>query len=266
MQSNLARHLGWIEQASQQRADLVIFPELSLTGYMLQDLALEVAIQPGLAQPVFRQLLEAAVGLDVMVSFVEVDERSRFYISSAYLSQGEILHVHRKVYLPTYGMFDEKRFFTPGNQVRALDTRFGRAGILVCEDFWHLSLPYLLWQDGADLFFFHAASPAHGLGTDGRMASEQQVDALLGVYASLFTGFVAYTNRVGYEDGLHFPGGAQVIDPSGRSLLLAGSEEGMYCVDIDLQQIRRTRFRLPLLRDEQPELVLRELQRILNKR
>jgi predicted amidohydrolase len=98
-----------------------------------------------------------------MVGFVEEDQRNRFYIASAYLSGGKVLHVHHKVYLPTYGLFDEGRFFAAGNGVSAFDTRFGRVGMLICEDFWHASLPYLLWLDGADVFMFASASPGRGL-------------------------------------------------------------------------------------------------------
>ena len=132
---NLARHLEIIHQAKNQGADLVIFPELSLTGYVLQDLVPTVAIHPTRDDPVFKPLLEASNDIDVVVGFVDEDRRNRFFISAAYLSKGEVVHVHHKVYLPTYGLFDEGRFFAWGDGIRAFDTRFGRMGILICEDF-----------------------------------------------------------------------------------------------------------------------------------
>ncbi len=262
--ANLDQHLDWIEQARSNGADLILFPELSLTGYALQDLVYPVAVDP-YSHPVFKKLLNASENLDLMVGFVETDVRGRFYIASAYLSRGVILHVYRKIYLPTYGMFDEKRFFTPGDQVRAFDTRFGRLGMLICEDFWHISAPYLLWMDGADLMLFHAASPGHGLGVGSSLESAAQVSTLLSMYAGLFTSFVAYTNRAGYEDGLYFPGDALVVGPGGAAISQGNVKEGMALVEIDLQQLARMRSRLPVLRDERPELVLRELQRIINK-
>ncbi|MFN2303551.1 MAG: nitrilase-related carbon-nitrogen hydrolase, partial [Anaerolineales bacterium] len=166
VEANLQTHLEHIEEAVSQGADLLIFPELSLTGYALQDLAVTSALQPHQEDPVFNNLLKASQAIDLMVGFVHEDHRHRFYIASAYLSKGKILHIHNKVYLPTYGMFDEGRFFAWGDSVRAFDTHFGRVGMLICEDFWHASLPYLLWLDGADILLFASASPGRGLGKD----------------------------------------------------------------------------------------------------
>ena len=263
--ANLEKHLTLIEWAKKQGADLVIFPELSLTGYFLQDLVLPCALDPH-THPVFDRLKQASHEIDLMVGFVEVDTRSRFYIAAAYLSQGNILHIHHKVYLPTYTIFDEKRYFTPGSMVRSFETRFGRAGMLICEDLWHVSTPYLLWMDGADLFFSHAASPGHGLSASDRLGAEKQVETILSGYAGLFTSPVAYTNRTGYEDGLYFPGGSMVVDSGGNLATYAGSEEGITLSVIDTAEIRQRRFRLPLLRDERPDLVLSELERIRRER
>jgi NAD+ synthase (glutamine-hydrolysing) len=265
VQANLEKHLALAGEARAQGADLIIFPELSLTGYVLQDLTPTVACRPRADDPVFRPLLEASRQLDLMLGFVEEDTRNRFFISAAYLSAGEVLHVHRKVYLPTYGLFDEGRFFAWGDAVRAFETRFGRMGMLICEDFWHASPPYLLWLDGADVFLFQSASPGRGLTSDDRLETARWVDHINRAYASLFTAFVAHTNRVGYEDGLHFWGGAAVYDPDGRVILQAPyDEETLTLTELDLNQLHRTRARLPMLRDERTALVLREMQRILS--
>jgi NAD+ synthase (glutamine-hydrolysing) len=265
VQANLQKHLEWIREARGRGADLLIFPELSLTGYVLQDLAPTIAYHPEPDDPIFKPLLEASRDLDLMVGFVDEDRRHRFYISAAYLSQGEVLHVHHKVYLPTYGLFDEGRFFAWGDTVSAFDTRFGRAGMLICEDFWHASPPYLLWLDGADLFLFASASPSRGLTAAPQLESSQWVEQINRAYASLFTAFVAHTNRVGFEDGLHFGGGATVFDPNG-DLVVSGPafKETLVQAELDLNQLHRTRARLPLLRDERTALVLREMTRILN--
>jgi NAD+ synthase (glutamine-hydrolysing) len=213
---NLEKHMALIQQATSDGADLLLFPELSLTGYVLQDLVPTVSHCPTTDDPIFKPLLEASRKLDLVVGFVEEDVRNRFFISSAYLSRGEVSHVHRKVYLPTYGLFDEGRFFALGDEIRSFDTRFGRAGMLICEDFWHASPPYLLWLDGADLFLFNSASPGRGLSDQPQLESSRWVDHILRAYASLFTSFVAHTNRVGYEDGLNFWGGAAVYAPTAR--------------------------------------------------
>ncbi|MEN4013752.1 MAG: nitrilase-related carbon-nitrogen hydrolase [Chloroflexota bacterium] len=265
--ANLQKHLALAEQARQSGADLLIFPELSLTGYVLQDLTPAVAHRPRQDDPLFRPLLQASRQMDLVVGFVEEDSRSRFYIAAAYLSGGEVTHVHRKVYLPTYGLFDEGRFFAWGDSIQAFDTRFGRAGVLICEDFWHASPPYLLWLDGADLFFFTSASPGRGLNSAAVLESARWVEHINRAYASLFTAFVAHANRVGYEDGLNFWGGSTIFDPNGELVEQAAYfEEGITLAEIDLNMLHRTRARLPLLRDERTALVQRELNRILTGR
>jgi len=263
---NLDKHLNYIKQAKEEKADLVVFPELSLTGYVLQDLVATVAHRPTDDDPVFKHLLKASQDLDLMVGFVDEDSRHRFYIASAYLSGGRVLHVHHKVYLPTYGLFDEGRFFAWGDSVRAFDTPFGRVGMLICEDFWHASPPYLLWLDGADIMLFSSASPGRGLTDKEKLESARWVERVSKAYASMFTSFVAHCNRVGFEDGLLFWGGATVNDPNGE-LLARGPyfEEALTCVPLDLNQLRRTRARLPLLRDERTALVQKELDRILSR-
>ena len=195
--ANLEKHLDFIDKARQQKADLVVFPELSLTGYVLQDLVATVAHRPVGEDPVFKHLLKASEDLDLVIGFVDEDSRHRFFIASTYLSGGRVLHVHHKVYLPTYGLFDEGRFFAWGDSVRAFDTRFGRVGLLICEDFWHASPPYLLWLDGADLMLFSSASPGRGLTGQDKLDSARWVEHVCKAYASMFTSFVVHSNRVG---------------------------------------------------------------------
>ena len=266
VEANLEKHLAYIKQAKHQKTDLLVFPELSLTGYVLQDLVASVARKPTEDDPVFKHLLKASRDLDLVVGFVDEDARHRFYIASAYLSGGTVMHVHHKVYLPTYGLFDEGRFFAWGDSIRSFDTRFGRVGMLICEDFWHASPPYLLWLDGADIMLFSSASPGRGLTDKEKLESARWVERVSKAYASMFTSFVAHCNRVGFEDGLLFWGGATVNDPNGE-LLVQGPyfEESLTSTELDLNQLRRTRSRLPLLRDERTALVQKEMDRILSR-
>jgi len=267
LQANLEKHLSLARQARQDGMDVLVFPELSLTGYVLQDLVPAVACRAESDDPIFHHLLDASRDIDLVVGFVDEDTRHRFYIASAYLSQGKLIHIHHKVYLPTYGLFDEGRFFAPGESVRAFATRFGRFGMLICEDFWHASPPYLLWLDGADLFLLSSASPGRGLNGEPKLESSAWVEHTNRAYASLFTIFVAHANRTGFEDGLNFWGGSTIFDPNGKLVLQAPYfEEALLKTEIDLNQLHRTRSRLPLLRDERPELVQRELERILHGR
>lgn len=266
VEANLAIHLRAIEEASEQGVELLVFPELSLAGYRLQDLAFSSALQPTHKDPIFGRLLEASRDMDIVVGFVESDSRQKFYISAAYLSRGELLHVHRKVYLPTYGMFDEGRDFAWGDAVRAFDTRFGRVGVLICEDFWHMSAPYLLWLDGADILILTSASPGRGLVTEQKIGSARWVEHINQAYSSIFTNFIIHTNRTGFEDGVTFWGGSTIYGPEGN-LVVQGPyyEEALVTARLDLNQIRRSRIRLPLLRDERVALTMREMNRIVNK-
>ena len=265
--ANLEKHLSYIQQAKKEGAELVIFPELSLTGYLIQDLVPTLARRPAVDDTAFGPLLKASKDIDIVVGFVDKDERHRYYIAAAYLSKGEALHVHRKVYLPSYGMFDEGRFFAWGDAVGAFDTRFGRVGLLICEDFWHASPPYLLWLDGADMLLFISASPGRGLNDAPQLESARWVEHINQAYASLFTTYVAHTNLTGFEDGINFWGGATLYDPNGV-LVVQGPyhEEALTLAQIDLGEIQRTRAKIPLLRDERTALMQRELERILQKR
>jgi NAD+ synthase (glutamine-hydrolysing) len=266
VRANLDTHLETIDTAANTGVDLLVFPELSLTGYQVQDLVPEVAIRATPDDPVFATLLAESKRLDIMVGFVHQDVRQRFYIAAAYLSGGECLHIHHKVYLPTYAMFDEGRYFDAGEQARAFDTRFGRFGMAICEDFWHVTTPYLLWMDGADVLLFHSASPSRGLDASDRLSGSRWVELVNQAYGSLFTSYIVHCNRVGYEDGKNFWGGSSVVDPDGE-FMVHGSyfDEQLITQQIDLNQLHRTRSRLPLLRDENPQLMLRELGRILRR-
>lgn len=264
VEANLEKHLSFIKAAKAEKANLVVFPELSLTGYVLQDMVPAVAHRPGEDDPIFKPLMQASKDIDLMVGFVDEDARHRFFIGAAYLAGGRIIHVHHKLYLPTYALFDEGRFFTRGDAVRAFDTRFGRLGMLICEDFWHASPPYLLWLDGADVLLLASASPGRGLNEHDRLDSARWVERVNQAYANLFTSFVVHSNRVGYEDGLNFWGGSTVFGPAGENVAQGPYfEEAMVMAHLDLGQLRRVRARLPLLRDERTSLVQSELARML---
>lgn len=260
--ANLATILDLTAQAQQQGAQLAIFPELALTGYYVKDLTPNVAARASADDARFAALLTASRALDLVIGFVEEDARHRFFISAAYLADGRVTHIHRKIYLPTYRLFDDARFFAAGDAWRAFDTRFGRMGMLICEDAWHLSSPYTLWLDGADFLIDISASPGYGV-QEKNLASAVSVDAFLRAYAELLTTYIFFCNRVGVEDGITFWGGSRVIAPNGETL--AGAPEfdpALIVCEIDTDAIRRARLRLPTLRDERADLVRRELERI----
>ncbi len=271
--ANLKRILELAAHARKQGADLAIFPELALTGYYLKDLVTDVAVRLTSDETHVAQLATASRGMDLIVGLAEEDARHRYYIAAAYFSEGRIAHVHRKVYLPTYRLFDDARFFAPGDSLRAFDTRFGRMGLMICEDAWHISTPYVLWMDGADFLVDISASPGYGVSKDAAAASEQapasgaSVNAFLRAYAELTTNFIFYCNRVGMEDGIAFWGGSRVIAPDGETIASAPDfEESLTIAEIDTDALRRARLALPTLRDEQRELVRHELGRVAKQR
>ena len=170
VEDNLELHRDMIRRAEAERVDLLVFPELSLTGYSLRDLTLDVART--LRDESIRRLAGESERLDLVFGLVEEGPGHLFYNAAVYASEGEIRHVHRKVYLPTYGMFEEARHFARGRFFRSFETRFGRAGLLICEDAWHPSAPYLLVQDGAEILIVISNAPAKGMGARGMSAEE----------------------------------------------------------------------------------------------
>jgi predicted amidohydrolase len=272
---NLALHEVKIAESKAAGADLVIFPELSLTGYQLQDLAPEVAMRR--TDPRLQSLAKlTSGGPSAVVSFVESTDDHRLFAAAALLEAGEVRHVARKCYLPTYGLFDERRFLAAGDAIRATRAALGGSaagdvgiGIGVCEDFWHPTLPAILAQDGAELLINVAAGPARGASVDADqgLGSAASWGTLLRATAALTTSYVAFTNRVGVDESLIFWGGSRVIGPDGVVIAEAPLfEEALLLAEIDLDEVARARSALPLLRDERLELTRREFDRIIATR
>lgn len=258
---NLDLHLRTAERARRERAQVLVFPELSLTGYVLRDQVPEVAQR--LEGPVLERLRRACRRLDIVLGLVEEGPGHRFYNAAVYLADGAVRHVHRKVYLPTYGMFDEGRDFAAGDRVRIFQAGFGAAGILICEDAWHPALPWLLAQQGAEVLFVLSSGPTRGARPGRGVTSVAVWHDLLRVTAQFQTAWVVYVNRVGYEDGLNFGGGSSVMDPFGRAhATLSSLDPDFVVAELDGEILRRARTAYPLLRDEDLELVARELARI----
>ena len=209
-------------------------------------------------------------GLSAVVSFVEESADHRLFIAAGLFEDGELRHVHRKLFLPTYGLFDERRFFAAGDALRAVPSRLGAGiGIGVCEDFWHLAVPQLLALDGAQILVNVSSSPGRDLAATNEvgLGTATSWRTLMRTYAQLTTSFVIFCNRVGVEESISFWGGSEVIAPTGEVLFGAPLyDEGLFTVDISLADIRRERIVLPLLRDERPELQIRELGRIVAER
>jgi len=262
---NLERHRQWVKRAAETGASLLVFPELSLTGYFLKDLVSDSAIQ--LDSKEMRDLAALSTELDVVLGAVIESPDHRYFNASLYFSRGELLHVHRKVYLPTYGMFDEQRYFAPGDRFRSFATPFGRAGMLVCEDIWHLSSAYILSLEGVDMIICPSSSPGRGITTDERLGTAESYALVCRTYAQFLTTFFLYCNRVGFEDGANFWGGSMVIGPNGDIIAQhQDADEALVLATLDLADVRRERLANPLLRDERLELTINELRRVWHER
>lgn len=223
-----------------------------------------------LDDPRLAKLAGATRGLSAVVSFVEESADHRLFIAAALLEDGQLRHVHRKLYLPTYGLFDERRFFAAGDVLRAAPSRLGIGlGIGVCEDFWHLSVPQLLALDGAQILINVSSSPGRDLAATNEvgLGTATSWRTLMRTYAQLTTSFVIFCNRVGVDESISFWGGSEVIGPNGQAVFSAPLyDEGFFVVEIPPAEIRRERIALPLLRDERLELQVRELTRVVAER
>jgi predicted amidohydrolase len=258
---NLAMHLAQIELARQQNADLLVFPELSLTGYFVRDMVPDLALK--LPADEIQRLLDAAGPMGLVAGFIEESPQHQFYNASFYSEGGQVLYVHRKVYLPTYGLFDEQRYFAAGDRVRAFDTaRFGRVGILICEDFWHLSVAAIMQAEEVDVLVCVSNSPARGVeGPKIRVA--ETYEQISTAFAQLLGAVVIFVNRVGFEDGLCFWGGSRIVGPDGRTVVEGPLfDEALVVGSFDGAHLRRQRVISPLARDEQLLVTIEELNRI----
>jgi predicted amidohydrolase len=253
-----------IAKARETGADLIVFPELALSGYFLKDLVPEVALK--IDSPEICALVELSRGISIAIGFVEESDDYHFFNSALYLENGAIRHLHRKVYLPTYGLFDEQRYLARGEKFRAFDTKFGRFGMLICEDMWHLSASYILAMDGAATLICLSSSPARGIENDS-LGSASAWQKLVSTTALFLNCRVLYCNRVGFEDGVNFWGGSEYISPSGESVVRGALlEEDFVTAKVDEGALRRERIFSPMIRDENLFVTMQELGRITCER
>ena len=263
IEKNVATHLEAVEKARLGGAQLVVFPELSLTGYSVKDMNWDLSLNLGTSPPVLKPLVDASRGVSILAGGIEEDEDFRLYNAAFLFEDGRISSAHRKVYPPTYGMFEEMRYFSKGSSVRPVESKHGKLGVLVCEDLWHISLPYLLAQDGAGVIIALVASPTRIGGNDPELSNAKVNMENHKSYARLLTTYMVFCNRVGYEDGVNFWGGSSVIGPDGEVAAVAKYfDSDMIFALIDEHEVRRARRFSRHFLDEEADLVLRELQRM----
>jgi predicted amidohydrolase len=252
--------------AAEAQADLLLTPELSLTGYDVRDNAADLALDLSADQPILAPL-HAATGT-VVTGLIERAREGRVYNSAVAFDRGGIVYRHRKIYLPTYGMFDEARFFAPGDRIEPVEIHGWKLGILVCEDFWHPGLIYALAAAGIDALLVLAAGPGRGAwdgGEHGDFASADGWERIARATAQLYGIYVALANRAGVEGAVTFAGGSVIVDPAGDVLARAPSlEETVLHATLSRSALHRARRPGWHGRDDSPALVARALQRLVD--
>lgn len=249
---NLERHLHWIGQARDRGVDLLVFPELSLTGYRLFHLTSRVALPA--SAPELRRLAEAAGSMAAVVGFVEESEQGILHNTSAVLVHDRPHLLHRKLYLPSYGIFQDVRFVRPGRRLDLARLAWGQTGVLICEDLWHPELARRLAAAGSRLLVVPSAGPGR-VGAGELPANHESWELLTRSTALVNTCWVLYCNRVGWEEGAFYPGASHIVRPGGDILERAPVlEEHLLVADIDLREADRLRWRLPLVADERQDI------------
>lgn len=261
--ANLARIGEIIAQIEQEapETDVLVLPETALSGYFLEGGVRDVAVQ---SEQLYSDLLtlyrsivtRPSAALDICTGFYEVGD-GKYYNSAAYCTlyavdeagQSDLQHVHRKFFLPTYGVFDEKRFVSRGRSVNSFQTRFGRVAILICEDAWHSISATIAALKGAQIIYVVSASPGREF-TGQHIGNVARWNVLLPGIADEHNVWVVYAGLVGFEGGKGFTGSSQVIDPWGNSLVLgSATEECLVRATIDLEDVAAARAASPLLAD-----------------
>lgn len=238
--------------------DLIVLPEAALTGYFLEGGVYELAFTTDDLAARIAGLWRAAPGsqraaVDIALGFFENDGGT-FYNSALYLEIDalghRVVHVHRKMFLPTYGVFDEERFLSRGRRLQAFDTRFGRMALLICEDAWHAIMPTVAAIKGARCLIVPSASPGRGLAAGGELESVSHWRNVLRSYAVEHGMFVMYAGLAGFEGGKGMTGSSALIDPFGETLArLPALGAHILSAVVDFSEIDVARARLPLLGD-----------------
>ncbi len=261
VRSNLTEHLEIASDVAKEGSDVVLFPELSLTGYFLKDMALELALPT--SAPALGGLARLSRDISIGAGFVERSREGRIYNAYGFFENGELVAVHRKVHLVSYGMFEESRDLAAGERFRQIESRHGRFGVLLCEDFWHLGGLYAHFVNDCDAILVPSCAPARGAeasvtGFSSARTWESMLDA-----AALFTQtFIVYVDRVGFEDGVAFAGGSRVVDPFGVEIAkIDGLDPGRTEARLTTSALHRARGVTPLRRDEKPWVLAGELER-----
>lgn len=248
------------DEAANENANAIVFPELSLTGYCLREIVPDVALT--IDDPFWHPLLHISQKIALIIGFVLETGSHQFYNAAACLMNGEFAAIHKKTYLPNYGAYEEGKWFARGTEWAPVSVAGFRCGLLICEESWHLSPAYSLFLQHADALLILTNSSTLGKPVDDVTSSAQACKIQNRFYARMLGAYVCFVNRAGEENGLTFWGGSECISPEGRLIAAAGAapDELLY-VTLHREIIRQARIAMPLRRDELSSLLLPYLSR-----
>ena len=261
--ANWRKHLEIIDAARTAGIDVLVFPEMSLTGHAAGPDTLRLALRRG--DPLIADIARASGAMCTVFGLIEEGSAAQFYNTAIAVRDGAIVAAHRKINLATYGRLDDGKHFAAGRSVETLDLAPDwRAGIMICADLWNPALVHLAAVQGATLLLAPISSAIEAVGAD--FDNPGGWDINLRFYALTYGLPVAMANRVGREGELTFWGGSRILDPFGRTLAKAeGEDEALVQARVEFNDVRRARYLLPTVRDANLPLLQRELERIAGR-
>ncbi len=259
---NLEFHVQKIERAIEDNIELIVFPELSISGYHLKDIVYEVSLKPD--SKILNELKSLSKKINIIIGAPYEKTKGIIYNSAIVFSRGEIIHIHNKVQLPNFGMFEEGMIFKSDDKFIPFELGGLKIGILICREILFPHFAYLYFIQETDFIIGISNSPHRGINKDG-FSSLKLWEKSGWVYSNLYHQNFLYVNRVGFEDGIGWPGGSFFI-PSGSGIEKYAKffEEDELDIELDINKIRKSRIISNNLRDEKPEIMSNELKRILN--
>lgn len=263
--ANRAKHLEWIEMAHEAEVDLLVFPELSLTGYLVGPRGYELGVDVG--DPLLEELASAAGDMYTVVGFVEEGYAAQFFCSAAVLHRGRVEFVHRKLNLANYGAMEEAKYFSAGRYVETTEIcpPFV-ASIMLCADLWNPALVHLAAVHGATALIVPTNSSHDEDSHD--FSKPHKWGVALRFYSMMYGMPIIFANRIGKEEGHEFWGGSRIVNARGENIAAAsgdGQGEELVIADLDYEQVKKARYELPTVRDSNLALVHREINRLMSR-
>lgn len=266
---NLDKHLDFIQQAVQQGASLIVFPELSLNGDKIGPDVPDTSLLPD--SDTLQAICEASKQIDIVVGLIERGTLSLYnrYNAAFYYSKCKLVYRHRKLFLVNYSVFDEGKHYVPGNNLQAFDSPLGRISMLICNDVWHSASPYIAALDGAELMIVPANSARGTLGD--HLDIPEMWEHMNRAYSGMLGFYTVFVNRAGIRESLYgrytYWGGSSIIGPDGKTVVQAPyDEEALVIGEINLERIAEQRYVAPILRDARLWIFRQEINRLAAQR